>query len=95
MKKNENSKKPFFANFLENQISKDEQNNIQGGIGVTSVLKDNVQTMKYPSDSDEAQTMKYPSDSDEAYDSAATKPIYDTAQTMKYPSDSDEDYSEI
>ncbi len=79
MKKNENLKKPFFANFLENQISKDEQNSVQGGI--TSVLTDSAQTMKYPSDSDE--------------DSATTKPIYDTAQTMKYPSDSDEDYSEI
>ncbi|WP_136667017.1 microviridin/marinostatin family tricyclic proteinase inhibitor [Flavobacterium sp. H122] len=81
MKKNENAKKPFFANFLENQISKDEQNAVQGGI--TTVLKDN------------AQTMKYPSDSDEAYESLITKPIYDDAQTMKYPSDSDEDYTEI
>ena len=80
MKKNENSKKPFFANFLENQISKDEQNAVQGG--ATSVLTDNVQTMKYPSDSEDGPENP-------------TKPIYDTAQTMKYPSDSDEDYSEI
>jgi hypothetical protein len=93
MKKNETAKKPFFANFLENQISKDDQNAIQGGI--TSVLKDNLQTMKYPSDSDEAQTMKYPSDSDEAYELGITKPAFDNAQTMKYPSDSDEDYTEI
>lgn len=81
MKKNENSKKPFFANFLENQISKNEQNEIQGG-AVTSVLADTVQTMKYPSDSEDGP-------------GNPTKPIYDTAQTMKYPSDSDEDFIEI
>ena len=80
MKKNENLKKPFFANFLENQISKDEQNAVQGG--ATSVLADSAQTMKYPSDSEDGP-------------GNPTKPIYDTAQTMKYPSDSDEDYSEI
>lgn len=80
MKKSENSKKPFFANFLENQISKDEQNAIQGGI--TTVAIDNAQTMKYPSDSEDGP-------------GNPTKPVYDTAQTMKYPSDSDEDYTEI
>ncbi|MEO8517103.1 MAG: microviridin/marinostatin family tricyclic proteinase inhibitor [Flavobacterium sp.] len=80
MKNTENLKKPFFANFLENQISKDEQNIVQGG-ATTSVLSDNAQTMKYPSDSEDS--------------SGVTKPIYDTAQTMKYPSDSDESGTEL
>ncbi len=81
MKKNENSKKPFFANFLENQISKDEQNSIQGG-AVTSVLSDTVQTMKYPSDSEDGP-------------GNPTKPSLDIYETMKYPSDSDEAGTEI
>lgn len=75
MKKNENSKKPFFANFLENQISKDEQNAVQGG--ATSVLADSAQTMKYPSDSEDGP-------------GGQTKPSADIYETMKYPSDSDE-----
>jgi hypothetical protein len=82
MKKNENLKKPFFANFLENQISKDEQNALQGG-AITSILRDNVQTMKYPSDSEEGPGGE------------VTKPVLDTAQTMKYPSDSDESGTEV
>lgn len=82
MKKNENSKKPFFANFLENQISKDEQNTIQGSGGTTSAISDNVQTMKYPSDSEDG-----PGNS--------TKPTLDTYETMKYPSDSDESGTSI
>lgn len=77
MKKNENSKKPFFANFLENQISKDEQNAIQGNGVTTSTISDSVQTMKYPSDSEDG-----PGNS--------TKPASDIYETMKYPSDSDE-----
>ena len=81
MKKNENSKKPFFANFLENQISKDEQNSIQGG-AVTSVLSDTAQTMKYPSDSEDGP-------------GNPTKPSLDIYETMKYPSDSDEAGTEI
>lgn len=70
MKNKENLKKPFFANFLENQISKDEQTKIQGSAPM--------QTLKYPSDGEDgpgnitkpsvdiAHTMKYPSDNDEA-----------------------------
>lgn len=81
MKKNENSKKPFFANFLENQISKDEQNSIQGGT-ITSRLADNAQTMKYPSDSEEGP-------------GGQTKPTMDIYETMKYPSDSDEAGTDI
>ncbi|MCG8411560.1 MAG: microviridin/marinostatin family tricyclic proteinase inhibitor [Bacteroidales bacterium] len=62
-------KKPFFANFLENQI---ETSDVKGG---------EIVTMKYPSDNDELGpiitdpepitkppvyvTMKHPSDSDE------------------------------
>ncbi len=82
MKKNENSKKPFFANFLENQISKDEQNAIQGSGGTTNVISDNVQTMKYPSDSEDGP-------------GNGTKPTLDIVETMKYPSDSDESGTSI
>lgn len=80
MKNTENLKKPFFANFLESQISKDEQSILQGG--ATSVLADNAQTMKYPSDSEDGPGNQ-------------TKPALDTAQTMKYPSDSDESGTEV
>nr|WP_294938957.1 microviridin/marinostatin family tricyclic proteinase inhibitor [uncultured Flavobacterium sp.] len=76
--KDNNLKKPFFANFLENQLAKNEQDAIQGG--ATSVLRDNVQTMKYPSDSEEGPGSE-----------AATKPTADIMHTMKYPSDNDED----
>ncbi|NHN27925.1 microviridin/marinostatin family tricyclic proteinase inhibitor [Flavobacterium jejuense] len=71
MKKQE-LKKPFFANFLENQLTKEGSNEVQGG--VTSRTEDIYQTLKYPSDSDEdttkpaldlAHTLKYPSDNDE------------------------------
>ena len=82
MKKNENSKKPFFANFLENQISKDEQNAIQGSGSATSVLSDSAQTMKYPSDSEDGP-------------GNPTKPASDIYETMKYPSDSDESGTSI
>ena len=81
MKNTENLKKPFFANFLENQMSKEEQGSLQGG-GITSVLADNAQTMKYPSDSEEGPGNQ-------------TKPAADVSQTMKYPSDSDESGTEI
>ena len=57
MDKKQNLKKPFFANFLENQMSKNEQNEIQGNGGATSPLKDVVYTMKYPSDSDEVSSI--------------------------------------
>ncbi|WP_306352679.1 microviridin/marinostatin family tricyclic proteinase inhibitor [Flavobacterium sp. '19STA2R22 D10 B1'] len=67
MKSNKDLKKPFFANFLENQLESSDKKEVQGG----------VITQKYPSDSDEsgtltrpefdeAHTMKYPSDSDES-----------------------------
>lgn len=63
------NKKPFFAKFLENQVSEESASVVQGGGG------ENV-TMKYPSDSEDSnpttkpskdiyQTMKYPSDGDE------------------------------
>ncbi|MBP9793495.1 MAG: microviridin/marinostatin family tricyclic proteinase inhibitor [Flavobacterium sp.] len=82
MKKNENSKKPFFAKFLENQISKDEQNAIQGSGGTTSTISDTSQTMKYPSDSEDGP-------------GNGTKPTLDILETMKYPSDSDESGTSI
>ncbi len=60
-----NQKKvPFFAKFLETQV-KDEDEVKGGKLKITKPMLDVVQTMKYPSDSDEHQTMKYPSDSDE------------------------------
>ncbi|MCL9804624.1 microviridin/marinostatin family tricyclic proteinase inhibitor [Flavobacterium amniphilum] len=80
MKKNE-LKKPFFASFLENQMSKEEANAVQGG-AITSVLRDTVQTMKYPSDGEEGP-------------GGTTKPSADVYETMKYPSDSDEDGTAI
>jgi hypothetical protein len=71
-KNNEGLKKPFFAEFLENQIENDNANSVQGGI--TNPQVDIAQTMKYPSDqedgpttkiTDMAHTMKYPSDGDD------------------------------
>jgi hypothetical protein len=62
-----NTKKPFFAKFLENQIADENLTAAKGGLADTSkdkiIIRD--QTMKYPSDSDEDVTMKYPSDNDE------------------------------
>lgn len=49
--KKKNSKKPFFASFLEKQVK--EPGKVKGGGSVTSALQDRV-TLKYPSDSDEA-----------------------------------------
>lgn len=57
-------KKPFFARFLENQLSQEEENNVKGAI---SIPRPKV-TMKAPSDDDENVTMKYPSDDDEGID---------------------------
>ncbi len=64
MKKNK-SKKPFFAKFLENQVSSEESSALNGGDGYTQPLKDDAISKKYPSDDDEAVTLKYPSDGDE------------------------------
>ena len=67
-------KKPFFARFLENQLSNEEEKKVKGAIKPPFVtLKapsddDENVTMKYPSDDDENVTMKYPSDSDEGVD---------------------------
>ncbi len=77
--KNKKSKKPFFAKFLENQISSEESSSLNGGDGfITTRIKDVAITLKYPSDDDAAVTLKYPSDDDEAV-------------TLKYPSDGDDD----
>lgn len=71
MKDQQILKKPFFAQFLEAQLTDDEQ--ISGGQGgdpsPTSVITDNVtiperDNITKPS-ADTHQTMKYPSDSDE------------------------------
>jgi len=84
---NEEKRKPFFAEFLENQVSEEQTRSIQGGDTVTSVIPDQAQTMKYPSDQeDNPQTKKYPSDCEDD----TTKPAADLYQTMKYPSDNDE-----
>jgi len=62
-------KKPFFAKFLENQMSETEKQQSKGGrVIISKPAFDLDQTMKYPSDSDEGDvTMKYPSDNDEDY----------------------------
>ncbi len=76
--KKQHLKKPFFSNFLENQLDKKSENNVQGGTDDPPI-----HTMSL---ADSPQTKKYPSDNDEA-----TKPLYDMAQTQKYPSDGDDD----
>jgi hypothetical protein len=76
MKKN--LQKPFFSNFLENQLDKKAENQVQGGTDDPPI-----HTMSL---ADSPQTQKYPSDSDEY-----TKPAADMAQTQKYPSDGDDD----
>ncbi|WP_299456215.1 microviridin/marinostatin family tricyclic proteinase inhibitor [uncultured Microscilla sp.] len=69
-------KKPFFAQFLENQIADEKLTNTKGGLSAATFATATAasdkkkkikieQTMKYPSDADEDYTMKYPSDSDE------------------------------
>jgi len=79
MKTNETRQKPFFAAFLENQLKDQQSRRVQGGDGpvVTSVLSDEVQTMKYPSDQED--------------NPGTTKPDWDCILTAKYPSDNDED----
>ncbi len=79
MQKNKNLKKPFFSNFLKNQLSEDAESTVQAGIGA--------QTHKYPSDSEDDVSKKYPSDLEDDQ----TKPALDEAQTQKYPSDGDDD----
>ena len=75
-------KKPFFANFLENQLSNQETTALQGGAATTGVLSDSAQTMKYPSDSEDGP-------------GGSTKPALDVVVTMKYPSDDDESGTSI
>ncbi len=88
MKKQNQSKKPFFSIFLESQMEKIQEEHLQGGEeNVThkypSDAEDNppVVTHKYPSDAEDAYTKKFPTDSDEV--------------TMAYPSDSDHEGSPI
>ena len=74
------TKKPFFARFLENQMSEEKAQHV--GSGTVTTYKypsddDEFTTAKYPSDDDEPTTRKYPSDDDEF-------------TTYKYPSDDDE-----
>lgn len=49
---------PFFARYLEGQLSDEEQQTVVGGqiskISQTSKISDMAQTMKYPSDGDDA-----------------------------------------
>lgn len=67
--------KPFFAAFLEKQLSNSEKARISGGDGTTSILKDQAETQKYPSDQEDD----------------TTHPDWDCVLTQKYPSDNDED----
>ncbi|PCH69508.1 MAG: hypothetical protein COC01_01250 [Bacteroidetes bacterium] len=58
-------KKPYFAHFLENQMSEEEANSInaggkggtKGGNGKTRKTEDTITTLKYPSDDDEDGTV--------------------------------------
>ncbi|GAB0156327.1 hypothetical protein CHRYSEOSP005_15910 [Chryseobacterium sp. Alg-005] len=70
-----NSKKPFFASFLEKQVKEPEK--VQGGGSITSALQDNVTSVLKDSLTSALEdnvtrpggdhvTLKYPSDSDEA-----------------------------
>ena len=85
MKKQNHSQKPFFSIFLESQLDKSTEKNLQGGEeNVThkypSDSEDNPPvTQKYPSDLEDSISKKYPTDSDEV--------------TMAYPSDSDREGS--
>jgi hypothetical protein len=80
MKKNE-SKKPFFAKFLENQIQVTGGAVTGGGLDQAITLRypsdKEDATLKYPSDNEDPVTLKYPSDEEEAV-------------TLKAPSDNDE-----
>ncbi|MCJ8153159.1 microviridin/marinostatin family tricyclic proteinase inhibitor [Chryseobacterium sp. SSA4.19] len=61
--KNKNSKKkPFFASFLEKQIS--EPQKVKGGDGTGIITKPTIDTVTKPT-LDMMQTMKYPSDGDD------------------------------
>ena len=72
---NKNSKKPFFASFLEKQVEDPEK--IKGGSGtITSALEDSV-------------TGALKDSITSALQDNITKPGYDNV-TMKYPSDGDE-----
>ncbi len=69
MENDKKLKKPFFANFLESQVSENELQKVNGGTDAV--------TLKFPSDGEDGpgsgtdrtkdvhQTMKYPSDNDE------------------------------
>ena len=49
-------KKPFFANFLENQVNEEEIQEVKGGLITTSkneFVNLETMTLKYPSDCDE------------------------------------------
>lgn len=87
--KKQNLKKPFFSNFLENQLNKNSEPEIQGG-RPTAPLIDTPQTNKHPSDADEDVTLKYPSDSDEYVTHKYPSDSEDDV-TQKFPSDSDDD----
>lgn len=79
--KKQNTQKPFFAAFLENQVRNEEARALAGG--VTTRLVDLEQTTKTA----DLESLKYPSDTDEDI----TLPDLDSITTHKYPSDSDEE----
>jgi len=79
MKNNKDLKKPFFANFLENQMSNEEKSTVQGGDIITLKTADTIYV-----------TLKYPSDNEDGPGPIVTSKNLDMMQTMKYPSDNDE-----
>lgn len=84
---------PFFARYLEGQVSSNEPGaTITGGKGIAyakAATKSIPQTLKYPSDRDEW-------DYAPLYRKAADVPekLRDRIVTLKYPSDRDEDIYE-
>lgn len=78
-----NKKKPFFAAFLENQLSDKTSHGIQGGSTISTAAV---------GEDDDNYTNKYPSDCE---DDGATKPTADVSHTMKYPSDGDDELTPV
>lgn len=54
---------PFFARYLEGQLSDEEQKSVVGG--QKRPLQPIAVTLAYPSDQDIVTTMRYPSDNEE------------------------------
>ncbi|MGS2762102.1 microviridin/marinostatin family tricyclic proteinase inhibitor [Sinomicrobium sp. M5D2P9] len=74
-KENKSLKKPFFANFLEHQVSGEEQESVQGGA-----------TLKFPSDQEEDGSGTTSTITKPVLDQDGGGDV-----TQKFPSDDDEE----